>query len=64
MQEFITTQGCRRVVLDRKMDGQEDRVGCEEGEEWCDRCRRDSVGLDGGQRQTRQQRKAQQRQGK
>ena len=46
MQEFITTQGCRRVVLDREMDGREDRVGCEEEEEQCDGCRRDSVGLD------------------
>ncbi len=35
MQEFITTEGCRRVVLDRAMNGREDRVGCEKREERC-----------------------------
>ena len=38
MQEFITTEGCRRVVLDRAMNGRFDRIGCEEGEERCDQC--------------------------
>jgi Helicase conserved C-terminal domain len=38
MREFITTEGCMRVVLDREMDGRVDRVGCEEGEEKCGRC--------------------------
>ena len=38
MREFITTSGCMRVVLDRAMDGREDRIGCEFGEEKCDGC--------------------------
>ena len=29
---------CRRVGLDGYLDGREDRVGCEEGEEPCDVC--------------------------
>ena len=29
---------CRRVVLDGYLDGRDDRVGCEEGEESCDVC--------------------------
>ena len=47
MWEFMATEGCRRVVLDRVMDGRGDRaidgrgdrVSCERGEEMCDRCR-------------------------
>ena len=39
MQEFLTSKGCMRVVIDRAMDGRLDRTGCEEGEEKCDRCR-------------------------
>ncbi|KAH6612356.1 P-loop containing nucleoside triphosphate hydrolase protein [Boeremia exigua] len=38
MREFITTNGCMRVVLDREMDGRIDRVGCEADEEKCSRC--------------------------
>lgn len=38
MEEFIWGGGCRRVVLDRVMDGRVDRTGCEEGEERCDIC--------------------------
>jgi superfamily II DNA helicase RecQ len=32
------SETCRRVGLDRYLDGREDRVGCEEGEEACDVC--------------------------
>jgi hypothetical protein len=47
---------CRRVVLDRYLDGREDRNGCEEGEELCDVCGgveediegEDSEEIDGG----------------
>jgi len=38
MWDDIAGQGCRRIVLDREMDGRTDRAGCEEGEERCDRC--------------------------
>lgn len=38
MWEFMETKGCVRIVLDREMDGRDDRVGCEEGEEVCYRC--------------------------
>jgi superfamily II DNA helicase RecQ len=34
-------QVCRRAVLDRYLDGREDRTTCEEGEEACDVCRED-----------------------
>lgn len=40
MLEFISGMGCRRVVLDRVMDGWTQRVGCKEGEEECDVCTR------------------------
>ncbi len=36
--EFTGGKWCRRVVLDRAMDGRLDRSGCEEGEEECDVC--------------------------
>ena len=39
MREFITTEGCMRVVLDREMDGRLDRIGCENEEEKCSQCR-------------------------
>lgn len=31
-------EGCRRVILDRYLDGRQDRVRCEEEEELCDSC--------------------------
>jgi hypothetical protein len=45
--DFLCGRQCRRVVLDRVMDGREDRAGCEDGEEACDVCRgeRDDDGL-------------------
>ena len=39
MGEFIGSEGCVRVVIDRVMDGRTDRVCCEEEEEKCYRCR-------------------------
>ena len=36
MKEFIDGKTCKRVVMDREMDGRVDRVGCEVGEERCD----------------------------
>ena len=39
MEEFLQGEQCRRVTLDREMDGRVDRVSCEEGEEVCDVCR-------------------------
>ena len=39
MKEFIEGKVCRRVVLDREMDGRFDRTDCEVGEEMCDICR-------------------------
>lgn len=38
MVELIGGEGCMREVLDKAMDGREDREGCEEGEERCQRC--------------------------
>lgn len=39
-QDFVSGRVCRRVVLNLEMDGRVDRNSCEEGEEWCDVCRR------------------------
>lgn len=38
MQEFVKENQCRRVVLDRVMDGREDKKECEPEEEKCDAC--------------------------
>jgi superfamily II DNA helicase RecQ len=38
MPEFIRSEGCRRTIMDRVMDGRDDRARCEEGEEMCDVC--------------------------
>jgi superfamily II DNA helicase RecQ len=45
--EFIEGKVCRRVVLDEVMDGRVDRVGCEEGEEACDICEGEQMGVEG-----------------
>ena len=37
--EFLSSTQCRRISLDRGLDGRQDRVMCEEGEEKCDFCR-------------------------
>ena len=36
--DLVAGYNCRRVVIDRIMDGRLDRVGCKEGEEQCDVC--------------------------
>ncbi|KAF4473075.1 ATP-dependent DNA helicase Q1 [Fusarium albosuccineum] len=41
--EFAEGKCCRRVVLDREMDGSIDRFGCGEGEETCDICREEEM---------------------
>lgn len=38
MQEFVKENQCKRVVLDRVMDGREDRKECEPEEVKCDAC--------------------------
>src|SRR5450432_3502659 len=43
--DFMAGYNCRRVIMDRIMDGRMDRVGCEEGEEPCDVCQRNQ-GMD------------------
>ncbi|KAF6783210.1 hypothetical protein CSOJ01_15923, partial [Colletotrichum sojae] len=43
-QEYISTTGCRRAVLDRVMDGRTDRFECEADEEACDVCRQGGEG--------------------
>ncbi|KAK1837728.1 hypothetical protein CCHR01_19648 [Colletotrichum chrysophilum] len=43
-EEYLQGVECRRVVLDRVMDGRTDRFGCEDGEELCDVCRGWSLG--------------------
>jgi RecQ family ATP-dependent DNA helicase len=37
---FISGAQCRRIDLDREMDGRVDRLRCEDGEERCDICRK------------------------
>ncbi|KAK4954095.1 hypothetical protein LTR28_006312 [Elasticomyces elasticus] len=39
IRQFIDDAVCRRVTLDRVMDGRIDRIGCAAGEEACDICR-------------------------
>ena len=41
MPDFIARDGCRRVIMDRIMDGRDDRQKCEEEEEKCDVCEED-----------------------
>ena len=38
VQRFMIGEECRRRVLDEYLDGRMDRMGCEEGEEPCERC--------------------------
>jgi superfamily II DNA helicase RecQ len=39
--DFLRGGQCRRVALDRALDGRQDRQACEDGEERCDFCRSD-----------------------
>jgi len=47
MQRFIGGEECMRVVMDQAMDGRENRVQCEDGEERCQHCQRVSTISDG-----------------
>jgi superfamily II DNA helicase RecQ len=38
MADFLQGYQCRRISLDRTLDGRTNRTGCEEGEEKCDVC--------------------------
>ena len=38
MLEFVEGKKCKRIVLDKEMDGRVDRYGCEIGDERCDVC--------------------------
>ena len=39
MEGLIVGQGCMRKVIDDAMDGAKERLGCEEDEVACQRCR-------------------------
>src|SRR5277367_6555500 len=41
--DFVAGHICQRIIMDQIMDGRMDRVGCEEGEEQCDVCRRQEM---------------------
>ena len=41
--DFVARYMCRRVIMDQIMDGRMDRVGCEEGEEPCDVCKKQEM---------------------
>ncbi|KAK4117938.1 P-loop containing nucleoside triphosphate hydrolase protein, partial [Parathielavia appendiculata] len=45
MEEFMGGRRCRRVVMDRVMDGY-DRMGCEEGEVACDVCEDEAADIE------------------
>ena len=47
MKEFLSGERCRRIPLDRLMDGRVDRVTCEVGEHRCDVCRGQVRGRNG-----------------
>lgn len=49
MHEYIEGERCRKVIMDREMDGRVDRIGCESGEKRCDVC----SGAARGRRRTR-----------
>ncbi|KAI0993958.1 hypothetical protein K3495_g14226 [Podosphaera aphanis] len=54
MKAFVNGEKCRRIIMDQKMDGRTDRLGCEIGEVKCDICfsmprgtrRKRSIGTD------------------
>lgn len=43
VEKFISGAWCRYIYLDQEMDGQQDQVRYEEGEERCDVCQKDDV---------------------
>jgi len=54
VERFVSGAACRRVYLDREMDGRMDRVRCADEEERCDVCQASDAMMDGlaAQRQT------------
>ena len=46
VERFVSGAGCRRVCLDREMDGRIDRVRCEDEEERCDVCQASDAMID------------------
>jgi len=46
VERFVSGAGCRRVYLDREMDGRIDRVRCEDEEERCDVCQASGAMMD------------------
>ncbi|KAK5020802.1 hypothetical protein LTS07_011426 [Exophiala sideris] len=48
MRQFVQGAVCRRATFDGVMDGRDDRVGCEEGEESCNVCRPSTTTLKRG----------------
>jgi len=47
MERFLSGGKCRRIFLDAEMDGRDDRLRCEEGEERCDVCSNDDAIMEG-----------------
>jgi RecQ family ATP-dependent DNA helicase len=46
VERFVSGAACRRIYLDREMDGRVDRVRCEDEEERCDVCRESDAMMD------------------
>jgi len=46
VERFVSGAGCRRVYLDREMDGRMDRVRCRDKEERCDVCQASDAMID------------------
>jgi RecQ family ATP-dependent DNA helicase len=46
VERFVSGAACRRVYLDREMDGRMDRVRCEDEEERCDVCQASDAMMD------------------
>jgi RecQ family ATP-dependent DNA helicase len=46
VERFVSGAACRRVYLDREMDGRMDRARCEDEEEGCDVCRENDAMMD------------------
>jgi RecQ family ATP-dependent DNA helicase len=46
VERFVSGAACRRVYLDREMDGRIDRTRCEDEEERCDVCRESDAMMD------------------
>ena len=47
--QFISGAQCRRIDLDRELDGRMNRRRCEEGEERCDVCQKDDAMMEEGE---------------